>query len=89
MTSTRYKSFGVGLPFLASDGNFRREGNDFIMENINRPIQQLDLRPGVGTQLTIKFEDEIIPIYEIVKTGELVRVMIKPRYKYIYQKIGF
>lgn len=27
LTSTKYQSFGVGLPFLEGDGVFRKEGN--------------------------------------------------------------
>ena len=36
LKSTKYQSLGVGLPFLASDGQFRQEGPWFIMDNMNR-----------------------------------------------------
>ena len=83
LKSTRYQSFGVGLPFLESDGTFRREGDSFIMDDLNRPIKILALRPGVGTELSITINGETLPLYEIVRLGSLVSVSIVPRYKAI------
>ena len=77
LKSTKYQSFGVGLPFLESDGTFRQEGNYFIMDNLNRPIKILELRTGVGTELTLKFEDQILPLYEMIPIGSLVTVSIR------------
>ena len=81
LNSTRYRSFGVGLPFLESDGVFHREGDDFIMDNLNRQITTLDLRPGIGTELSITINGQTLPLYEIVPLGSLVRVSIISRYK--------
>ena len=83
LKSTRYQSFGVGLPFLESDGTFRREGDSFIMDNLNRSINTLALRPGVGTKLSITINGQILPLYEMVRLGSLIRVSIVPRYKAI------
>jgi len=81
LKSTRYHSFGVGLPFLASDGDFRREGNYFIMDNLNRQIKTLDLRTGVNSELSIIIDNETIKLYEIMPLGSFFRVSIIPRYK--------
>lgn len=81
LRSTRYHSFGVGLPFLASDGDFRREGDYFIMDNLNRRIKTLDLRTGVNSELSIIIDNETIKLYEIMPLGTLFRVSIIPRYK--------
>ena len=80
LNSTRYHSFGVGLPFLESDGAFRREGDSFIMDNLDRPIEILELRPGVGTELSLTVEGQRLPLYEMVPLGSLVRVSIVPRW---------
>ena len=79
LKSTRYQSFGVGLPFLESDGIFRREGDYFIMDNLNRPIKNLDLRLGLGTELSITIKGQTLPLYEIVPLGSLVRISIVRR----------
>ena len=81
LRKTRYQSFGVGLPFLSTDGEFRREGEYFVMEGMDRSMQEILLRPGVSTELTLFFADERIPLYERVPLGSLVRVAIVPKWR--------
>ena len=81
LESTRYRSFGVGLPFLESDGTFHREGDDFIMDDLNRQINTLDLRTGVGTELSITINGQTLPLYGMMPVGSLVRISIIPYYK--------
>lgn len=71
---TKYKSHGVGLPFMESDGKFREEDGYFIMDDMNRPIENLSLRTGVGTNLTIKLDGEEFKLYEKFPTGTKVDV---------------
>ena len=66
---TKYQSHGVGLPFMESDGDFREEGGFFIVDNMNRPIKNLSLRTGVGTQLTIKLDGQEFKLYEKFPPG--------------------
>ena len=89
LKSTRYQSFGVGLPFLESDGEFRREGNFFVMDNLNRRIKILDLRTGLGTELTLTIDENILPLYEIVPIGSLIRIEIISRHELIKRKFQF
>lgn len=81
LLSTKYQSFGVGLPFLLSEGDFRQEGDYFIFDNINRHFDQLTLRTGVGTQLTIIYKEHEYPIYTKVAPGSKVDLQIAPYYK--------
>lgn len=71
---TKYKSQGVGLPFLESDGEFRREGDWFIMENMNRPLRNLELRTGVGTQLTVRLDAQELKLYEMFPAGTKIKI---------------
>ena len=71
---TKYKSHGVGLPFMESDGTFREEDGFFIMDDMNRPIQNLSLRTGVGTNLTIALADEEIKLYEKFPVGTKIDI---------------
>ena len=73
---TKYKSHGVGLPFLESDGNFREENGIFIMDNMNRQIKNLELRTGVGTQLKINFDGQEIKLYEKFSPGTKIKFKI-------------
>lgn len=73
---TKYKSHGVGLPFMESDGNFREEDGIFIMDNMNRKIKNLELRTGVGTQLTIILDGQEFKLYEKFPSGTKIKFKI-------------
>ena len=71
---TKYKSQGVGLPFDASDGNFRREGEWFIMDDMNRHFKNLELRTGKGTRLTITLDGRKFALYKKFPVGTKIFV---------------
>lgn len=86
---TRYHSFGVGLPFLETDGTFRQEGDAFVMDGMDRPMREIQLRPGVSTELTMYLADEEIPLCKLVPPGSLVRIAIVPRWKLLTDSFRF
>ncbi len=71
---TRYKSLGVGLPFDAGDGNFRREGDWFIMDDMNRRFKSLELRTGKGTRLKITVDGREYELYKKFPLGTKIIV---------------
>lgn len=79
LNSTRYHSFGVGLPFMESDGDFYQDGNDFVMDNMNRRFDNISLRTGLGTKLTVSLAGKSYPIYENHDLGYRVDIFIAPR----------
>ena len=66
---TKYKSQGVGLPFDAADGNFHRDGEWFIFDDMNRHFDKLELRTGKGTRLKITVGGKIFKLYEKFPLG--------------------
>lgn len=74
--STKYQSFGVGLPFLAGEGDFRQEGDCYIMDNMERHFPRLTLRTGVGTKLTIFLRGQEYRIYETYPPGTPVDIYV-------------
>lgn len=72
---TKYKSQGVGLPFDAADGNFHRDGEWFVMDDMNRHFKNLELRTGKGTRLTITLNDKTFKLYEKFPPG--TKIIIK------------
>lgn len=76
---TKYKSHGVGLPFMESDGNFRIEDEYFIMDDMNRRIKNLELRTGVGTQLCINLEGQEFKLYENFPPGTKIKFLFKSK----------
>ena len=81
---TKYKSQGVGLPFMESDGVFREEGDWFIMDDMNRPIKNLQLRTGVGTNLTITLNGQEIKLFEKFPAGMKILIDSAPRFKIFF-----
>ena len=78
---TRYKSHGVGLPFMESDGVFREEGDWFVMDEMNRRIKNLSLRTGVGTELTLELNGETFELYKKYPAGTKIVVNSAPAWK--------
>ena len=81
LTGTRYQSHGVGLPFLPEEGNFRQDGDYFVLD-MDRDYNELSLRTGVGTQLTIEAGGARIPVYEMYPVGTRVDLVVAPLYTY-------
>ena len=71
---TKYKSLGVGLPFDASDGNFHRDGDFFIMDDMNRHFKNLELRTGKGTKLKITVNGREFELYKKFPPGTKIIV---------------
>lgn len=76
---TKYKSHGVGLPFMESDGEFRMENDYFVMDNMNREIKNLELRTGVGTNLCINLGGQEIKLYEKFPPGTKIKILFKSK----------
>ena len=71
---TIYQSQGVGLPFDAADGNFHRDGDRFIMDDMNRRFKTLELRTGKGTRLTVTVDGKTFALYEKFPVGTKIIV---------------
>ena len=74
---TIYKSHGVGLPFMESDGDFREEDGNFIMDNMNRKMKNLQLRTGLGTKLCIILDGKEFKLHEKFKVGTKIIIDCK------------
>lgn len=81
---TKYKSQGVGLPFMESDGVFREEGDWFIMDDMNRPLKNLQLRTGVGTNLTVTLNGQEFKLFEKFPAGTKILIDAAPRFKIFF-----
>lgn len=71
---TKYKSQGVGLPFDVADGKFYRDGDWFIMDDMNRRFKNLELRTGKGTQLKITLNGREHELYKKFPVGTKITV---------------
>ena len=91
LVETRYHSFGVGLPFLDSEGDFRQEGNDFVITGMNRKFPELSLRTGLGTKLTVSISHAGAArrweLYRDYAPGTLIEFKFVPLYEILLQSI--
>ena len=74
---TRYQSFGVGLPFLESEGVFYQDGDYYVMD-MERTFNDLALRVGKGTNLTLEADGVFLPLYKTLPSGARVEMFTKP-----------
>ena len=71
---TKYKSQGVGLPFDAGDGIFHRDGDWFVMDDMNRHFKEPEFRTGKGTRLRITLGGREFDLYKKFPLGTKIFV---------------
>lgn len=84
---TKYQSFGVGLPFLATDGKFHHEDDYFVMDQMERPFPTIPLRTGKGTKLQVRVGNTMYPLYQQVPEGAQVNVCIGSFGQWLWYRI--
>lgn len=85
LISTKYQSFGVGLPFMESEGDFYEEGDYYVFDHMDRRFPSLSLRTGVGTELTVSVGGHLYLLYEDFPPGTRIDVFIAPFYERLYR----
>lgn len=86
MTHTRYQSYGVGLPYLPSEGKFtslKKEGR-FDVE-MNRPFKSVKLRTAVQAMHKIIHGEKVFDLCALYGQGTLVEVKVMRRYLYWWE----
>ena len=87
LDGTRYQSFGVGLPFLASEGEFRTEGDHFVMEGMERRFPRLSLRMGTGTELTLVLDGTEERLFEKLPAGSRIDLSVIAPWRWGMEKL--
>ena len=57
------------------------------MDDMNGHFNELKLRTGVGTELTVKLDGKSYRLYEMFEPGEEIDIRIAPRGKVIWEAI--
>lgn len=82
LVSTEYRSYGVGMPSLPSEGTFIQQGDRFVLTNVNRPFSRIPVRVGPEAKLTFVQREQEYPLYQWLGHGTLVHVRIDYDYEY-------
>lgn len=80
LTSTEYRSYGVGMPSLPSEGVFTQLEDRFIVTNLNRPFAQIPMRVGPEAKLSFIHQGQEYPLYQWFEAGTLVTLRINYDY---------
>lgn len=86
LKSTKYQSFGVGLPFSKEDGSFRQEGDWFIMENMNRAYPSLSIRNGVINEEHITVGEKDYDLKALMPIEKELHLYVAPLWKGYWMK---
>ncbi len=78
---TRYQSFGVGLPFMESEGEFHEEGDYFVFDHMDGRFPGLSRWPVVGAQLMVRGAGRRLRCSEMFPPGERIDLSIAPAYE--------
>ncbi|MPM95793.1 hypothetical protein SDC9_142948 [bioreactor metagenome] len=82
LVSTEYRSYGVGMPSLPSEGTFIQQDDRFILTDINRHFSQIPVRVGPEAKLCFVQREQEYPLYQWLGPGTLVHVRIDHDYGY-------
>lgn len=72
LISTRYQSYGVGLPSLPEEGTLRLQDGWMILENLQRPFSEIRLRVGPEAKLSLLVAGKTYPLHEWFSPGSLL-----------------
>lgn len=86
LKSTKYQSGGAGLPFSKEEGEFRREGEWFILDKINRKYPDLSIRNGVTNDGHITVGDKEYVLSELMPLEKELHLYVAPLWRGYWMK---
>ena len=86
LTSTKYMSYGAGLPFL-NKNDYQIENDKFVIKEINTKLAQIPLRVSDYAKHKLVIDDQVYRLYKLTATQNLV--MIKVEEKNLYQLLAW
>ena len=83
---TRYSSYGVGLPFLASDGKLTILDDGRMQLEMQRKFPVVKVWTGEEAKVKLQTKNETLDLYKIFPVGSLLEISTLPRYKILINK---
>lgn len=82
----RYRTYGAGLPYLASEGRFREENGWFILDDMDRRFREVSIRNGVINNGTLTVGNTLYRLPNLMPLGSELRLYIAPLYRGFWMK---
>ena len=80
LRETCYKSYGAGLPFCLKQGIFRQDGDWFIISDINKKLDNLDLRVSKNSKLKINYSGQDYNLFDEIDNNSVVNIRVGKYY---------
>ncbi len=77
---TRYKTYGVGLPFLPEEGKLVQK-DGFLELTMKRDFAEVNIATGLEASLELHYRGKIIKLYEEYPPGAFLNISVQKRYK--------
>lgn len=86
MKSTKYQSYGAGLPCLTDQGNFKKVDGWFVLDDVNRPFPTLSIRNGVTNNGVLTVGDKSYDLPALMPLGTELHMYVAPLWKGCWMK---
>lgn len=77
LTSTEFKSLGVGLPFMADEGTFENNQGQFLITDLNRKFSQINIGFLPLAEQAIIYKNHFIYFNEYFNPGTLISIRME------------
>lgn len=78
LTSTSFKAYGVGTPYLPSEGKLELHNGEFLLSGLNRKFKEVDLGFVPLNKQVLLFRGKKYPFSDYFKDDTLVKLQVKP-----------
>jgi hypothetical protein len=87
MYKTIYQSYGVGLPYLPTEGKFEQKDDGKFILYMNRPFNSIPLRTGLEAKPKLYHNNVEYKVYSIYNPGTLLIIKEEKFYEYLITKM--
>lgn len=82
----RYRTYGAGLPYLASEGRYREEDGWFILDDMDRRFPEISIRNGVINNGSLTVGKTVYYLPDLMPLGSELHLYVAPLYKGYWMK---
>ncbi|WP_003542662.1 DUF1850 domain-containing protein [Desulfotomaculum nigrificans] len=78
LTSTTFKAYGVGTPYLPSEGKLENHHGEFVLTGLKRRFKEINLGFVPLNKQVLVYRGKKYPFSSYFKADSLVKIQVKP-----------
>ncbi len=86
LKSLRYRTYGAGLPYLATEGRYHEEDGWFTLDDMDRRFPDVSLRNGVINNGTLTVGSALYRLPELMPLGSELHLYVAPLWRGFWMK---